>query len=120
MTPAPAAVLAALLTRWQHHFDAARPDDLARLFTEDALFQGFAPAPLLGRDAVRTYYEHVPPGTRASATVLHAYATGDDLIGGIADVLFTPPTGPDRPARLSVLARHTGDRWRIRHYHVSG
>jgi len=50
-----------VLARWKTAFDGHRPADMAELFTPDALFQGFGPEVVGGRDGFRAYYEAVAP-----------------------------------------------------------
>ncbi|MFD4718950.1 SgcJ/EcaC family oxidoreductase [Streptomyces sp. NPDC087659] len=108
-----------ILRRWKAAFDGHRPDDMADLFTADALFQGFGPTVLTGRDAVRGYYEAVPPGRTARATVLHTYTIGEQVAGGFADVTFGDADGWEARVHLSLVLRRDEGRWRIRQYHVS-
>ena len=108
-----------VLRRWKAAFDGHQVDVMADLFTPDALFQGFGPEVLVGRDAVRGYYEAVPDNRSADATVLHTYTIGEQVAGGFADVTFRDPTGWEVPVHLSLVLQHDGGSWRIRQYHVS-
>lgn len=108
-----------VLQRWKAAFDGHRPDEMAGLFTVDALFQGFGPDVLTGRDAVRGYYEAVPSGRRADVTVLHTYTIGEQVAGGFADVTFGAADGWEARVHLSLVLRRDDGRWRIRQYHVS-
>ncbi|MEU4953282.1 SgcJ/EcaC family oxidoreductase [Streptomyces lavendulae] len=117
-------VLAEVLETWRAAFDERRVDDLVDLFSDDALFQGLSPRLLAGRDEIRTYYANVPPGTTATVEVLHSRPLAAEALAGFADVTFrtvTPqdPAGTPLPVRLSVIAQHLDDSWRIRQYHVS-
>ena len=49
-----------VLDRWKTAFDGHETDVLAGLFTPDALFQGFGPAVISGRPAIRACYDAVP------------------------------------------------------------
>ncbi|MFF5703099.1 nuclear transport factor 2 family protein [Streptomyces sp. NPDC012794] len=117
-------VLADILEEWRAAFGERRVDDIVALFADDALFQGLSPRLLNGRAEIRTYYENVPPGTTATVEVLHSRPVAAEALGGFATVTFRTPTpedlaGTPLTVRLSVLAQHTGDGWRIRQYHVS-
>ncbi|MEU4409638.1 SgcJ/EcaC family oxidoreductase [Streptosporangium sp. NPDC023963] len=108
-----------ILERWKAAFDGHRPDAMAELFTEDALFLGFLPEPAAGREAVRAYYAAVPPGRTAEARILHTYTLGEAAAGGFAAVTFRGGEEGDVPVNLSLILVRDGDTWRIRHYHVS-
>ncbi|RAG82170.1 DUF4440 domain-containing protein [Streptacidiphilus pinicola] len=109
-----------MVERWTAAFNSHDLGDMAALFAPDALFQGFGPEPLVGREAVADYYEAVPDYRRAvDVNVLHAYAIGGDVAGGFVDVTFRDPSDWQARVYLSlVLERVSGD-WQIRQYHVS-
>ncbi|MFB9680540.1 YybH family protein [Streptosporangium vulgare] len=109
----------AILERWKAAFDGHRPDAMAELFTDDALFLGFLPEPVSGREAVRAYYEAVPPGRTAEVGALRTYALGEAVAGGFAAVTFLGGDEGAVPVNLSLVLVRDGDAWRIRHYHVS-
>ncbi|MFJ1996260.1 SgcJ/EcaC family oxidoreductase [Streptomyces asiaticus] len=108
-----------VLTRWQAAFDGHRTDAMADLFTPDALFQGFGPETVSGRDAVRDYYEAVPDYRRAHLGDVRGYRIGERVAGGFADVTFRDPTGWEAAVHLSLVLQREGGGWRIRQYHVS-
>ncbi|MEU1628482.1 SgcJ/EcaC family oxidoreductase [Streptomyces sp. NPDC020096] len=109
-----------IVERWTAAFNSHNPGDMAALFAPDALFQGFGPEPLVGREAVAAYYQAVPDHRRAvDVSVLHAYAIGRDVAGGFVAVTFRDPSDWKARVYLSlVLQRVSGD-WEIRQYHVS-
>ncbi|MFC4114395.1 YybH family protein [Nonomuraea zeae] len=108
-----------ILSRWKAAFDGHQVDTMADLFTPDALFQGFGPEVVAGRDAVRAYYEAVPGDRTADVTVVSTYTIGEEVAGGFADVTFRDPKGWQAPVHLSLVLRRDPDAWRIRQYHVS-
>ncbi|WP_103533427.1 nuclear transport factor 2 family protein [Streptomyces sp. SM11] len=118
MTTSAAQRLAGLLQEWQTRFNEPDPERAAALFTEDALFQGLFPDPVIGPESIADYYRQVPPGTRATVRPLHGYRGGCDWIGGLAQVVFHQHDG-DFPVRLSLVAVRGDEGWRIRQYHVS-
>lgn len=106
--------------RWVVAFNSHNPAEMAALFASDALFQGFGPEPLVGRDAVADYYKAVPDYRRAvDVGVLHAYAIGDDVAGGFVDVTFREPADWEARVYLSLVLQRAGSGWVIRQYHVS-
>ncbi|MFI8181358.1 SgcJ/EcaC family oxidoreductase [Actinacidiphila glaucinigra] len=108
-----------VVARWKAAFDGHRPDEMAALFTADALFQGFGPEVTAGRDAVRAYYEAVTEDRWADVGKIQGYRIGDDVAGGFADVVFRGAEGWTAPVHLSLVLRREGDGWLIRAYHVS-
>jgi uncharacterized protein (TIGR02246 family) len=108
-----------VLDRWNAAFDAHEPDVMAGLFTPDALFQGFGPRVISGRQAVRGYYDAVADNRRADVTILDTYTIGESTAGGFADVTFSDGADWEVSVHLSLVLQRDGDDWRIRQYHVS-
>jgi uncharacterized protein (TIGR02246 family) len=108
-----------VLDRWKAAFDGHQVDAMADLFTTEALFQGFGPEVVSGRDAVRAYYTAVPADRTADITALTTYTIGEQVAGGFADVTFQDPTGWEAPVHLSLVLQREEGAWRIRQYHVS-
>ncbi|MEU8383425.1 SgcJ/EcaC family oxidoreductase [Streptosporangium sp. NPDC048865] len=108
-----------ILEKWKAAFDGHRPDAMAELFTDDALFLGFLPEPASGREAVHAYYAAVPPGRTAEVRILHTYTLGETVAGGFAAVSFRADGEDEIPVNLSLVLVRDGDAWRIRQYHVS-
>jgi uncharacterized protein (TIGR02246 family) len=112
--------VAQITKRWTAAFNNHDWEEMASLFASDALFQGFGPEPLIGRDLVAGYYEAVPSYRSAvDVSVLHAYAIGNDVAGGFVDVTFRDPAGWEARVYLSLVLQHAGLDWKIRQYHVS-
>jgi uncharacterized protein (TIGR02246 family) len=108
-----------ILGRWKIAFDGHETDAMANLFTSDALFQGFGPTVISGREAVRRYYDAVPDDRSAEVAVLHTYTIGNEVAGGFADVTFSDPVGWEAAVHLSLVLQRTKEHWLIRQYHVS-
>jgi uncharacterized protein (TIGR02246 family) len=108
-----------VLGRWKIAFDGHKTDVMASLFTPDALFQGFGPTVISGREAVREYYDAVPDDRIADVSILHTYTIGEDVAGGFADVTFSDPAGWEAAVHLSLVLQSVGGNWSIRQYHVS-
>ncbi|KUL74126.1 MULTISPECIES: SgcJ/EcaC family oxidoreductase [unclassified Streptomyces] len=111
-------VLRELLERWRTAVDAHRPQDVAALFTEDAIFQGLHPYGV-GRDAVAAYYASQPLGMRAGYRILETRRYADDLVLGYLDAEFTFTDRDPVTVKLAVLARRQRDGWALAHYQVS-
>lgn len=110
--------LRSVLDQWATAIAEHRPDDVAALFTEDALFQGFDPTPGFGRDYVSRYYAKQPIGLRAEYELVSAREIASDALAGYARVLFLRPDG-DVSVFLTVIARRGDTGWALSHYHVS-
>jgi len=108
-----------VLARWKTAFDGHETDVMAGLFTPDAVFQGFGPTVILGRDAIRGYYDAVPDNRSADLTILDTYAIGEEVAGGFADVTFSDPAGWEVAVHLSLVLQRANGNWLIRQYHVS-
>ncbi|MCL1869502.1 MAG: SgcJ/EcaC family oxidoreductase [Promicromonosporaceae bacterium] len=106
-----------LLDRWAAGIAERRPDDVAALFTADALFQGFDPAPGFGREAVAGYYAKQPVGLTAEYELLSVREAGDAVIV-YAHVVFHRPDG-DVPVYLTAVVEQADGAWALSHYHVS-
>ena len=111
-------VLHDVLERWRTAVDAHRPQDVAAVFTEDAIFQGLHPYGV-GRDAVAVYYASQPLGMRAAYRILETRRFADDLVLGYLDVEFTFTDRDPVAVKLAVLARRQDDGWYLAHYQVS-
>jgi uncharacterized protein (TIGR02246 family) len=108
-----------LLGRWKVAFDGHETGVMASLFTTDAVFQGFGPSVIAGREAIRGYYEAVPENRSADVTIVHVYTIGEEVAGGFADVTFSDPVGWEATVHLSLVLQLVDRDWLIRQYHVS-
>jgi hypothetical protein len=62
-------VLSGVLDRWKAEIEAHRPERVAALFTEDAIFQGLHPYSV-GRTGIAEYYDSQPLGMTAGYRLL--------------------------------------------------
>ena len=113
-----ADLLDAVLTRWKAAVDAHQPDQVAALFTTDAIFQGLHPY-TVGPAGVAGYYASQPAGMTAAYTLRETRALSDDLVLGYLTVDFGFSDRATLTVYLSVIIRHDADGWRIVHYQVS-
>ncbi|KAB2975903.1 SgcJ/EcaC family oxidoreductase [Streptomyces sp. SS1-1] len=111
-------ILREVLERWRTAVDAHRPQDVADVFTEDAIFQGLHPYGV-GRYAVAAYYASQPLGMRAGYRILETRRYADDLVLGYLDTEFTFTDRDPVAVKLAVLARRQEDGWALAHYQVS-
>ncbi|MGW3106415.1 YybH family protein [Streptomyces sp. NPDC001100] len=111
-------VLRGVLDPWKAAVDAHEPEQVARLFTEDAIFQGLHPYSV-GRPGVAEYYASQPLGMKAAYDVLETRRYADDLVLGYLEAEFTFTDRPPVDVKLAVLVRRLGEDWYIAHYQVS-
>ncbi|GLW22545.1 SgcJ/EcaC family oxidoreductase [Microbispora triticiradicis] len=112
------AILRDVLDRWRAGVDAHRPQQVAALFTEDAIFQGLRPYSV-GRPGVAAYYDSQPAGLTAAYRIVESRALADDLVLGYLAVDFSFTDRPTLHVHLGVLVKRTEEGWRIAHYQVS-
>ena len=111
-------ILDAVLTRWKAAVDAHHPEQVAALFTTDAIFQGLHPY-TVGPAGVSEYYAAQPTGMTAAYTLRETRALSDGLILGYLTVDFGFSDRATLTVYLSVIIRQNADGWRIAHYQVS-
>ncbi|UBU10260.1 nuclear transport factor 2 family protein [Nonomuraea gerenzanensis] len=111
-------VLRDVMDQWRAGVGTHRPQQVAALFTEDAIFQGLRPYSV-GRPGIAAYYDSQPPGLSAGYRILETRALAAGLVLGYLAVDFSFTDRPTLHAWLSVLVRRTAEGWRIAHYQVS-
>ncbi|WP_328676184.1 YybH family protein [Streptomyces sp. NBC_00343] len=111
-------VLRGVLAPWKAAVDAHEPEEVARLFTEDAIFQGLHPYSV-GRQGVAEYYDSQPLGMTAEFEILETRRLADDLVLGYLDTEFTFTDRSPVEVKLAVLVKRLADGWYITHYQVS-
>ncbi|MER5450449.1 nuclear transport factor 2 family protein [Streptomyces sp. NPDC002766] len=117
-TTADESVLRGVLDRWKAAVDEHRPELVASVFTEDAIFQGLHPYSV-GRQGVAEYYDSQPIGMKAAYRILETRRPADGLVLGYLAVEFSFTDRPPLDVKLSVLVTREGDEWHIGHYQVS-
>lgn len=95
------AVATDLLRRWSDAIVRRDLDMISTLFAPDAIFVATAPAPLVGRQQIRAYYEDAPEGLTARASLVFASAQSSGL-AIVADVDFDLPAGRVLTGRLCL------------------
>jgi muconolactone delta-isomerase len=110
--------LNAVLAKWKTAVDAHQPEQVAALFTADAIFQGLHPYGI-GPAGVAEYYDAQPLGMTANYTLRETRALSDGLILGYLTVDFSFSDRATITVYLSVIIRRDADAWRIAHYQVS-
>ncbi|MEW1825275.1 SgcJ/EcaC family oxidoreductase [Streptomyces sp. NPDC088196] len=111
-------VLRGVLDPWKAAVDAHEPEEVARLFTEDAIFQGLHPYSV-GRKGIAEYYDSQPLGMKAEFEIVETRRYADDLVLGYLDTEFTFTDRPPVDVKLAVLVRRVAEGWSIAHYQVS-
>lgn len=104
-----------ILQRWSDAIARRDLDAMSALFAPDAVFVATAPAPLIGWQQIRAYYEAAPAGLTAKAGLVLASAQRDGL-AIVADVHFDLPDGGVLTGRLSLAC---GADQAIRLYHLA-
>jgi uncharacterized protein (TIGR02246 family) len=107
------------LRAWAEGINAHRPDDVASVFTEDAIFQGFDPTHTTGRVGIAAYYAKQPIGLSAAFDIIERRPIAADAVLVYARVDFSPPDTAVIPVHLTAVFRFSGEAWLISHYHVS-
>jgi muconolactone delta-isomerase len=113
-----ADLLDAVLSRWKAAVDAHQPEQVAALFTADAIFQGLHPY-TVGQPGVAEYYAAQPTGMTAAYTLRETRALSDGLLLGYLTVDFGFSDRATLTVYLSVIIRQDAGHWRIAHYQVS-
>lgn len=111
-------VLHDVLDRWKAAIDAGTPEQVAEVFTEDAIFQGLHPYSV-GPQGVVDYYSSQPPGMTVTYRLLETRRPADDVVLGYAKADFAFPNRPTVELYLGVLVERGDGGWRIGHYQVS-
>lgn len=114
-----AIVLAELLTAVKSAFDQHRPEDMVRLFSGDAVFQGLSSTGVIGRNEIFDYFDALPPSITTTFQIIHARRLATFLIGGFADVRVTHSDTKTVPALLSLVLCSEDQKWSITQYHAS-
>jgi muconolactone delta-isomerase len=113
-----ADLLDAVLTRWKAAVDAHQPEQVAALFTTDAIFQGLHPYSV-GQAGVAEYYAAQPIGMTAAYTIRETRTLSDGQVLGYLTVDFGFTDRATLTVYLSVIIRRESGGWRIAHYQVS-
>ncbi|MET7441034.1 SgcJ/EcaC family oxidoreductase [Streptomyces sp. NPDC004082] len=111
-------ILRGVIDQWKAGVDQHEPQQVASLFTEDAIFQGLHPYGV-GRQAVADYYDSQPLGLEADYRLLETRRLADGVILGYVRVDFSFTDRPTIDVNLSLLLQRTDDGWSIAHYQVS-
>jgi uncharacterized protein (TIGR02246 family) len=111
-------VVREVLDRWQAGIAAHRPDEVAAVFAEDAIFQGLRPYSV-GRQGVFDYYASQPVGLTVDYRIDEIREPAEGVVLAYARADFTRPDGPVVSLNLGVLVTHGDSGWHIAHYQVS-
>lgn len=114
-----ADIVTDVMGRWKAGVDFHRPEQVAALFTEDALFQGLHPDPTRGTAAIIDYYAGQPQDLWAEFALLTCRRYTAGMIVGYLAVDFHAGTRSVTSTHLTVVLVHGSTGWHIAHYHVS-
>lgn len=107
-----------VLDRWRAGIAAHRPDEVAAVFTEDAIFQGLRPYSV-GRQGVFDYYESQPLGLTVDYRIDEVREPAEGVVLAYTRADFTRPDGVVTSLNLGVLVTHSDSGWHIAYYQVS-
>ncbi|MFI9779177.1 SgcJ/EcaC family oxidoreductase [Streptomyces sp. NPDC051956] len=113
-----AAILRGVLAPWKAAVDAHDPQQVASLYTEDAIFQGLHPY-TVGHRGIAEYYDSQPLGMTAEYRILETRRLADDLVLGYLDAEFSFTDRTPVAVKLAIVVRRVADGWSIVHYQVS-
>ncbi|MFE5023107.1 SgcJ/EcaC family oxidoreductase [Streptomyces sp. NPDC056656] len=113
-----AAILRGVLAPWKAAVDAHDPQQVASLYTEDAIFQGLHPY-TVGHRGIAAYYDSQPLGMTAEYRILETRRLADDLVLGYLDAEFSFTDRTPVAVKLAIVVRRVADGWSIVHYQVS-
>lgn len=112
------AILNPLLALWQEGVNAHRPEAIAAVFTEDAIFQGLQPYSV-GRAGVQKYYSAQPRDMRVTYDIVEARLLGKLAVLGYVRAEFSFDHRSAVSVLIGIVATRQEDRWQIAHYQVS-
>jgi hypothetical protein len=104
--------LADALDRWKAAIDAQRPERVAEVFTEEAIFQGLRPY-TVGRQGVIDYYASQSPGMTVDYQILQTRPLAVDQVLGYVHADFAFPDRPTVSVFIGVVIKHNDDGWSI-------
>ncbi|NEA34954.1 hypothetical protein [Streptomyces sp. SID13031] len=110
--------LRTVLDQWKAGVDAHEPEAVAKVFTDDAIFQGLHPYSI-GPAGVAEYYASQPLGMKVDYDILETRQLSDDLALGYLKAAFSFVDRPTLELFLGIIARGNGNDARIAHYQVS-
>jgi uncharacterized protein (TIGR02246 family) len=111
-------ILRGVLDQWKAGVDAHAPQQVAAVFTEDAVFQGLRPYSV-GRDGVAEYYDSQPLGMIVSYRILETRRPTAELVAGYVRADFAFPDRATISLNVGVVVIHTEGGWRILQYQAS-
>jgi uncharacterized protein (TIGR02246 family) len=106
------------LDRWKTAIDAQEPEQVADVFTEDAIFQGLRPYSV-GRQGVIEYYASQPSGMTVDYQILRTRPLAPDHVLGYVHADFAYPDRPIVSVFIGVVIKHNEDGWSIVYYQAS-
>lgn len=116
---APAAdIAAATRGAWQRLFNAGQFDQLAGMYTTNAMLFGSSPELMNGQGGVKGYFAQLSSDVKVQMGAHKAAQIAPGVISDAGYVDFTV-NGKVLPFRLSVVLVADGDRWLIAQHHGS-
>lgn len=111
-------IVRSVLDPWKAAVDAHQPQQVASVFTEDAIFQGLRPY-TVGRQGIADYYDSQPFGMTVAYRFLETRRLAEGLVSAYLRVDFSFVDRPTLGLYLSVLVKQVVDGWFIAQYQIS-
>ena len=115
------AIVAQVYEQWQQHFAPLNSQSLANLYAEDAVLFGSRVPPFIGRAAIQSYFENLPPGlfTEVVFTPEYIQRVTPDVISIAGSVVFQRYECSSLDLRITHLLVYQQNQWLIASHHVS-
>lgn len=113
-----AQIISRVMDEWKAGIVAHDPGRVAKVFTEDAVFQGLRPYGV-GRQQVTDYYDSQPIDMEVSYRILESRSPADDVVLGYLAATFSYPDRPAVQLALGVTLTRRDGRWQVAQYQAS-
>lgn len=114
-------IVAQVYEQWQQHFAPLNSQSLANLYAEDAVLFGSRVPPFIGRAAIQSYFENLPPGLFTGVVFTPEYIkrVTPDVISIAGSVVFQRYECSSLDLRITHLLVYQQNQWLIASHHVS-
>ncbi|BDW10836.1 hypothetical protein PSHI8_09180 [Polynucleobacter sp. SHI8] len=115
------AIVAQVYEQWQQHFAPLNSQSLANLYAEDAVLFGSRIPPYIGRTAIQSYFENLPPELFTGVVFTPEYIkrVTPDVISIAGSANFQRSSQTPLELRITHVLVYCEDQWQIVSHHVS-